>query len=158
MFKHDNTLPSACSERKDLDDCVHFKDVIPYSMRCMQSTHETAGDSVVHTDFWETYAGYMLHRSSTLPIPCPVCQARGEPLCTRCGPQPNEIHNGGGKDCCCMDPDVALLLTPEEQAEYLQCSIRVGINSSPDLIPCPQPDCTGAAVVGTGTIKTRPFP
>lgn len=50
-----------------------------------------------------------------------------------------------------MDPDIWMVLTEEEQAEYLACSVRAAGQRSADLVPCPMPGCAGLAVASTGT-------
>lgn len=58
------------------------------------------------------------------------------------------VTNGGSRS---MDPDIWMVLTEEEQAEYLACSVRAAGQRSADLVPCPMPGCAGLAVASTGT-------
>lgn len=43
-----------------------------------------------------------------------------------------------------------LLLTVEEEEQYLERSLKAAANSCADLVPCPQPNCEGMAVAGQG--------
>ena len=55
--------------------------------------------------------------------------------------------------CCTLDADVLLLLTVEEEEQYLERSLKAAANSCPDLKSCPQPDCKGMAVAGAGETR-----
>ncbi|CAL5223008.1 g5459 [Coccomyxa viridis] len=50
--------------------------------------------------------------------------------------------------CCTLDADVPLLLTAEEEKQYLKRSLKAAVNSCADLVQCPQPNCEGVAVAG----------
>ena len=52
--------------------------------------------------------------------------------------------------CCTLDADVYLLLTVEEEQQYMERSLKAAVNSCAALVPCPQPDCKGMAVAGQG--------
>lgn len=58
--------------------------------------------------------------------------------------------NGPSAWCCSLDADIPLLLTVEEEEQYLERSLKAAANSCADLVPCPQPDCEGVAVAGRG--------
>lgn len=47
-----------------------------------------------------------------------------------------------------MDADLWVLLTEEEEAEYLARSVRAAAQRCADLVPCPAPGCDGLAVAG----------
>ena len=51
---------------------------------------------------------------------------------------------------CSFDADIPLLLSVEEEEQYLARSLKAATNSSPDLLPCPTADCEGVAVTGGG--------
>ena len=61
-----------------------------------------------------------------------------------------DIPRGPSAWCCTLDADVPLLLTVEEEEQYLERSRKAARNSCANLVPCPQPDCEGMAVVGQG--------
>ena len=58
--------------------------------------------------------------------------------------------NGPSAWCCSLDADIPLLLTVEEEEQYLERSLKAAANSCADLVPCPQPTCEGVAVAGRG--------
>ena len=49
-----------------------------------------------------------------------------------------------------MDADLWLLLTEEEEAQYLARSVRAAAQRCADLVPCPAPGCEGLAVADRG--------
>lgn len=49
-----------------------------------------------------------------------------------------------------MDADIPLLLSVEEEEQYLARSLKAATNACPDLLPCPRADCEGVAVGGEG--------
>ena len=49
-----------------------------------------------------------------------------------------------------MDADLWLLLTEEEEAQYLARSVRAAAQRCADLVPCMAPGCEGLAVAGNG--------
>lgn len=51
---------------------------------------------------------------------------------------------------CSFDADITLLLSVEEEEEYLARSLKAATNSCADLVPCPQANCDGVAVTGGG--------
>ena len=54
-----------------------------------------------------------------------------------------------------MDADLWLLLTEEEEGEYLARSVRAAAQRSADLVPCTAPGCEGLAVAGRGATHLR---
>ena len=54
-----------------------------------------------------------------------------------------------------MDADLWLLLTEEEEAQYLARSLRAAAQRCADLVPCPAPGCEGLAVTGPGADPKR---
>ena len=61
-----------------------------------------------------------------------------------------DIPSGPSAWCCTLDADVHLLLTVEEEQQYLERSRKAARDLCANLVPCPQPDCEGMAVVGQG--------
>ncbi len=61
-----------------------------------------------------------------------------------------DIPRGPSAWCCTLDADVHLLLTVEEEQQYLERSRKAARTLCANLVPCPQPDCEGMAVVGQG--------
>ncbi len=61
-----------------------------------------------------------------------------------------DIPSGPSAWCCTLDADIPLLLTVEEEEQYLERSLKAAANSCADLVPCPQPNCDGVAVAGQG--------
>ena len=64
-----------------------------------------------------------------------------------------DVPSGPSAWCCTLDADIPLLLTIEEEEQYLERSLKAAANSCPDLVPCPQPDCKGMAVAGAGETR-----
>jgi hypothetical protein len=58
--------------------------------------------------------------------------------------------SGAAAWCCSLDADITVLLSVEEEEEYLQRSLKAAANSCADLVQCPKPDCFGMAVAGGG--------
>ena len=93
---------------------------------------------------------------------CPVCQAKGDPACAKCAARRRAAgpDGGGGGNarhwCCSLDADVTLLLSVEEEELFLQRSLRAALNSTADLLPCPQVGCEGIAVAGGGARCSLP--
>ena len=61
-----------------------------------------------------------------------------------------DAPSGPSAWCCTLDADMPLLLTVEEEEQYLERSLKAAANSCADLVPCPQPNCEGMAVAGKG--------
>ncbi len=61
-----------------------------------------------------------------------------------------DIPSGPTAWCCTLDADIPLLLTVEEEEQYLERSLKAAANSCAELVPCPQPNCKGMAVTGQG--------
>ena len=66
-----------------------------------------------------------------------------------------DIPSGPSAWCCTLDADIPLLLTVEEEEQYLERSLKAAANSCADLAPCPQPNCDGVAVAGQGEAVGR---
>ena len=62
------------------------------------------------------------------------------------------IPSGPNAWCCTLDADMPLLLTVEEEQQYLERSLKAAANSCSDLVPCPKPNCDGVAVAGAGKL------
>ena len=60
------------------------------------------------------------------------------------------ISSGPSAWCCTLIADIPLLLTVEEEQQYLERSFKTARNSCAYLMPCPQPDCEGMAAFGQG--------
>ena len=84
--------------------------------------------------------------------PCATLAATPPALCASAGaPCAGPDAPGGAKDwCCSFDADVPLLLSVEEEEQYLARSLKAALNASACLFPCPQPGCEGCAVAGGG--------
>ncbi|KAK9846018.1 hypothetical protein WJX81_008504 [Elliptochloris bilobata] len=113
--------------------------------------------------------------AAKLDPPCALCQGRLSALKAAAavaaaaeaaggdggsGGNRGEGAGGGGGDgggdgpvewCCSLDADLWLLLTEEEEAEYLARSVRAAAQRCADLVPCPAAGCEGLAVAGHGT-------
>ncbi|BDA42122.1 probable ATP-dependent RNA helicase DEAH11, chloroplastic at C-terminar half [Coccomyxa sp. Obi] len=100
-------------------------------------------------------------KSCTFPILCPICQAKADPPCAKCQRRRDDLErsaaagdvdggqtNGPASWCCSFDADITLLLSVEEEQEYLARSLKAATNSCADLVPCPQANCEGMAVSG----------
>ncbi|EIE20626.1 hypothetical protein COCSUDRAFT_57197 [Coccomyxa subellipsoidea C-169] len=100
-------------------------------------------------------------KSCTFPVLCPICQAKPDPPCAKCerrradmeraaaaGEEDNSGANGPSAWCCSLDADIPLLLSVEEEEQYLARSLKAATNACPDLLPCPRADCEGVAVGG----------
>ena len=70
--------------------------------------------------------------------------------------QAENIPSGPSAWCCTLDADIPLLLTLEEEEQYLERSLKAAANSCADLVPCPQPNCEGVAVAGKGELCAKP--
>ncbi|KAL3158447.1 hypothetical protein ABBQ38_010681 [Trebouxia sp. C0009 RCD-2024] len=78
------------------------------------------------------------------PLACPVCKAGPSPPCVHC----EEVVRGHTNErYCSIDPDVQLLLSPEEYQDYMDKSMKFASNRDSELTSCPKPDCQGMAVV-----------
>ena len=60
------------------------------------------------------------------------------------------VLSGPSAWCCNLDADVPRLLTAKEEQQYLERQLRAEARFRNDLVPCPQPDCEGVAVIGQG--------
>ena len=88
----------------------------------------------------------MTHDCSTLvccsqlefPLACPVCKAGPSPACVHC----EEVLRGHTNErFCSIDPDVQLVLSPEEYEDYMDKSMKFASNRDSELTACPKPDC-----------------
>ncbi|KAL0051996.1 hypothetical protein WJX82_006165 [Trebouxia sp. C0006] len=78
------------------------------------------------------------------PLACPVCKAGPSPACVHC----EEVVRGHTNErYCSIDPDVQLVLSPEEYEDYMDKSMKFASNRDSELTSCPKPDCQGMAVV-----------
>ena len=72
------------------------------------------------------------------PLACPVCKAGPSPPCVHC----EEVVRGHTNErYCSIDPDVQLLLSPEEYEDYMDKSMKFASNRDSELTSCPKPDC-----------------
>lgn len=72
------------------------------------------------------------------PLACPVCKAGPSPACVHC----EEVVRGHTNErYCSIDPDVQLVLSPEEYEDYMDKSMKFASNRDSELTSCPKPDC-----------------
>ncbi|KAK9812800.1 hypothetical protein WJX72_004047 [[Myrmecia] bisecta] len=87
------------------------------------------------------------------PILCPLCKA-GQCGCAKCGQSANVASSDSAGEayveCCSLDADVAMLLTPKEQGDYEQKTLKAAAHRTADLVLCPRPDCEGLVVMDEG--------
>ena len=72
------------------------------------------------------------------PLACPGCKAGPSPACVHC----EEVVRGHTNErYCSIDPDVQLVLSPEEYEDYMDKSMKFASNRDSELTSCPKPDC-----------------
>ncbi len=93
--------------------------------------------SAVHSDVsYDNWLGVCSQLE--FPLACPVCKAGPSPACVHC----EEVVRGRTNErYCSIDPDVQLVLSPEEYEDYMDKSMKFASNRDSELTSCPKPDC-----------------
>ena len=72
-----------------------------------------------------------------------MCKAGPSPACLHC----EEVVRGHTNErYCSIDPDVQLVLSPEEYEDYMDKSLKFASNRDSELTRCPKPDCQARTV------------
>ena len=67
-----------------------------------------------------------------------MCKAGPSPACAHC----EEVVRGHTNErYCSIDPDVQLVLAPEEYEDYMDKSMKFASNRDSELTSCPKADC-----------------